>query len=256
MNTQITGELRQADFAFQANLYEARNPTRRWLHQVRRDWVVSALERYTRPSDRVIEIGVGCGIYTRILARRCADVWAIDVNADFLVALAGVENVSSVCADATEPLPVGQAQLVLSSEVLEHVDAARSQAMLRNIAAAIHDDGFLILTTPQRFATMELAARCLRWRPMLALARRLYGTVDELGHVNLLTRGALKAQISAAGFELVEEARCGLYIPVLAELGGTAGQRVAAWVAERLDRVPLLGGLLWTQCYVLRRVPA
>jgi hypothetical protein len=81
----------------------------------------------------------------------------------------------------------------------------------------------------------------------------LYGTVDELGHINLLTRGALQRQFRQVGFQVVEQHLNGLYVPVVAEFGGRAGQKVAAALATALRRVPVLSGLLWTQCYVLKR---
>jgi SAM-dependent methyltransferase len=247
--------IRQHEVAFQTNLYADANPTRRWLHETRCNWVAGAIERYTRAHDTVMEVGVGCGIFTRLLAARCASVLAVDINPDFLVALGPFERIARLQADATEALPVGGMRVVLSSEVLEHVPRDQSLAMLRNLAGAIRDDGFLILTTPQRYASMELAARLLRFGPVLALARRLYGPVAPLGHTNLLTRRELRQQLSAAGFEVVEMARRGLYIPGLAEIGGRVGQRLAAALVPLLDRIPVLGGLLWTQCYVARRVP-
>jgi hypothetical protein len=96
-------------------------------------------------------------------------------------------------------------------------------------------------------------ARLLRFGPVLALARRLYGTADELGHINLLTAPGLERQLRAAGFEPVEMTRFGFYLPVLAEFGGAPGARLIAAAGRVLSRAPLLRGLLWTQAWLLRK---
>jgi 2-polyprenyl-3-methyl-5-hydroxy-6-metoxy-1,4-benzoquinol methylase len=244
---------RQADVSFQANLYEDPNPTRRGLHQRRRDWVEAALADHVGKHTRVVEVGIGCGLFTRALSAREADVIAVDIEPAFVAGVAGVRGVSAVLADATEALPIVGQDVALCSEVLEHVSPARSLDMLRSIAGALRPGGRLILTTPQRFATVELTARLLRFRPLLALARKLYGMADELGHTNLLTAPELKRQLKAAGFVIERETRFGFYLPVVAEFGGEPGRSLLRAVERLLAPVPVLRGLLWTQAYVLRR---
>jgi hypothetical protein len=92
-----------------------------------------------------------------------------------------------------------------------------------------------------------------RFPPILALARRIYGSADELGHINLLTAGQLGRQIRAAGFETVDQYRFGFYLPAVAEFGGKAGAGLLAAMARALRPLPVLRGLLWTQGWVLRR---
>jgi len=72
---------------------------------------------------------------------------------------------------------------------------------------------FWYFTTPQPHSTVEIAARLLRFHALLALARRIYGSVDDLGHINLLTPTALRLQLKDLGFEILESTRRGLYIP-------------------------------------------
>lgn len=244
---------RQEDIAFQANLYADPNPTRRGLHQTRRDWVETKLGQYVKAGTHVLEVGIGCGVFTRALSAMKARTTALDINPSFVVGVSHVDGVTAVVADATRPLPVAEQDIALCSEVLEHVAPAQSIAMLTAIRDALRPGGILILTTPQSFATVELMARLLRFGPILALARRLYGTADELGHINLLTAAALKRQLAQAGLEIVEEKRFGFYLPIVAEFGGEAGRKLLVAAEAMLVRVPLIRGLIWTQAYVLRR---
>lgn len=245
---------RQEDIAFQANLYADPNPTRRGLHQARRDWIDAELRARVRPGARVVEVGIGCGIFTRALSAMKAEITALDINPLFVAGVAQLNGVTAMLADATESLPVDQQDIALCSEVLEHVPAVRSLDMLRSIRDSLRPGGTLILTTPQSFATVEMMARLLRFGPILALARRLYGTADELGHINLLTAPQLKRQLAQAGFRIEKEARFGFYLPVVAEFGGEAGRKLLVGLEKLLVRIPLLRGLVWTQAYILTRI--
>lgn len=252
----MTALARQEDIAFQANLYEDPNPTRRSLHGTRRAWVEAAVGPLAFPGAKVLEVGVGCGVFTHFLSRTGADVVALDINPAFIAAIEGLPNVTARVQDATEPLGVHGQDVALSSEVLEHVPADRSLAMLKAIRAAMKPSGIFVLTTPQRYATMELMARLLKFPPVLALARKVYGSVDELGHINLLTASALRRQLAAAGFTIEREARFGFYLPVVADFGGAAGHRLLRGIEGLIRNLPGLRGLLWTQAYVLRAADA
>lgn len=245
--------LTQGDIAFQLNLYQDPNPTRRYLHTVRREWVAGRLAKYTQTVGmRVLEVGVGAGIYTRILSERGCEVFAIDINADFLNGVAHLPGVMVCCTDATRRVPASGYALALCSEVLEHVDPEASTGMLRTLFDGIKPGGIVVLTTPQRTSTMETFIRLLAFRPFMALAKMIYGTVDDLGHINVLRAGELQKQLLETGFEIVEHTQLSLYLPVLAEFGGNFGQRIAQFLERRM-RGTFLSGLLWTQAYVLRR---
>jgi SAM-dependent methyltransferase len=244
---------RQGDVAFQARLYDDPNPTRRGLHSERRDWVLAEAMRHSAAGDRILEVGVGCGIFTRALSHAGRKITAVDINPAFLANVEGLAGVAVRRADATKPQDLPNHDLAICSEVLEHVDPGSSEAMLRTLHDGLRPGGILILSTPQSFSSVELMARLFRFRPILALARRLYGSADELGHINLLTAGQLKRQIAAAGFETVGQRRFGFYLPVIAEFGGGAGARVLATLGAAIRPIPVLRGLLWTQGWILRR---
>ena len=252
MNEQVIRPS-QGDVEFQRRLYEDPNPTRRGLHSTRRDWVLGQATANSKVNDRVLEVGVGCGVFTEALAAAGRRVSAVDINPAFLDNVASLKAVDIYLKDATRPLELGDHDLAICSEVLEHVPPDRSQAMLGSLYGALRPGGTLVLTTPQRFASVELVARLFRFKPVLALARRLYGSADELGHINLLTAGQLEQQIAKAGFTITARRRFGFYLPVIAEFAGKPGAALLRGIERVIRPLPLVRGLLWTQAYVLRR---
>jgi len=243
----------QGDVEFQRRLYEDPNPTRRGLHSTRRDWVLGEATANSKAGDRVLEVGVGCGVFTEALSAAGRRVSAVDINPAFLDNVAGLDAVDIYLKDATHKLELGDHDLAICSEVLEHVPADRSQAMLDSLHDALRPGGILVLTTPQRFASVELVARLFKFKPVLALARRLYGSADELGHINLLTAGQLQDQIAKAGFTIAATRRFGFYLPVVAEFGGKPGAALLRGIEGVIRPLPVVRGLLWTQGYILRR---
>lgn len=243
----------QGDIAFQEKLYHDPNPTRRGLHCARRDWIEAQLKARLQPDDVVLEVGIGCGVFTRFLVDQGVAVRAVDINPAFLDGVSQLSGVEVKLADATYDQGFRGIDIALCSEVLEHVPPNRSQAMLDQFYAALKPGGMLILSTPQRYATVELMARLFKFKLVLALAKRIYGTAEELGHINLLTRTQLQAQIKAAGFVIEEQALFGFYLPVIAEVFGKTGASFLQAVGRLISRVPMLSALIWTQAYCLRK---
>jgi SAM-dependent methyltransferase len=251
--TELALEARQGDVEFQRRLYTDPNATRRQLHCARRDWVLGHVLQFSKPGDKLLEVGVGCGVFTEALSAAEREVTAVDINPAFLDNVRPLTHVTTHLKDATRPLELGHHDVAICSEVLEHVPPASSEAMLKALFDGLRPGGILVLTTPQRFSTMELAARMLRFKPLLALARKIYGSADELGHINLLTAGELKRQLLSAGFLPVKMERFGFYLPVAAEFGGNAGATALNGAGKILEAVPGLRALLWTQAWVLKR---
>lgn len=244
---------RQNDVAFQASLYDSINPSRRWLHGVRREWVRAALRRHATVRQLAcLEVGIGCGIYTPELAT-LGSVFAIDINPVFVAAVSHLANVEACVGDVLTFAEQERFDLALCSEVIEHLP--ESAGALGNIFRSLKPGGLLILTTPHSYSTAEIFARLLSFGWVRAVVRKLYGgePVEDLGHINRLTRRALLRQIRDAGFEVVEQDDCGLYLPIAAEFGGRLGCALAKGLAAVLRVMPGLRQLLWAQCYVLRK---
>jgi 2-polyprenyl-3-methyl-5-hydroxy-6-metoxy-1,4-benzoquinol methylase len=246
-------ELNQEEMRFQQNRYEDPNPTRWYLHNNRKNWILDKLNCYVAEGTKVLEIGVGCGIFTRWLHHQGAIVTATDVNQTFLQNIANVDGIRVVCGDATEDLGFRGFEVLLCSEVIEHVDPARSQIFLSRMYESLGPNAVAIISTPQRYSTVELLARLFKYPAILWLAKAIYGTAEELGHINLLTRAEFERQIRNAGFEIEQTDLMGLYIPVIAEIGGKFGANFQYRLSNIVRNIPVLKNLLWTQAYVLRK---
>jgi SAM-dependent methyltransferase len=242
--------------ALQRILYSSRNPTRRWLHCTRRDWIYDALRRYAPNRSCALEIGPGSGVYLPILAALFESVVAADIEESYLHALepllAPHPNVTLVRDDIlASGLPAGSFDLILCSEVIEHLsDSRRALAEMFRLLRA---DGVLILSTPQRHSILEVCGKVALLPGVIELVRRVYREpVLETGHINLLTRRCARQQVTEGGFTIQETFSSGLYLPLVAELLGEAGVRFERWLEGKVKSGPL-DWLLWTQYYVAKR---
>jgi SAM-dependent methyltransferase len=244
--------------ALQRTVYQSRNPTRRYLHALRRSWVEQRIDS-AGDVTLALEVGPGSGVYLPALANRARQVVAIDREPAYLLAARDWlrdcpqgSRIAFVEADLRgAPLPPGSVDLLLCSEVLEHV--AESAELLQAMATLLKPGGQLLLTTPQPASPLELLGKVAFLPPILPLLRLLYREpVEPTGHINLMSRAVLEGQLQAAGLRIRHREVFGLYLPVIAEFGGRQGQRLLEWLDRRL-RKSLLQPLLWTQCYVLQR---
>ncbi len=242
----------------QQTLYASRNPTRRWLHAARRTWIEAALARAAAVGrGAALEIGPGSGVYVPLLVRLFERVTVSDVEAAYLDAARAAAPPGAPVAFVTDDitrsrLPAAAFDVVLCTEVIEHV--ADSPAALAGIRRLLKPGGRLVLSTPQRWSTLEACARIAFLPGVIQLVRLVYREpVLEAGHINLLTERQARRQFEGAGLAVEESGKTGLYLPVLAEVGGEPVRRLEAWLAGYLHPGPL-DCLLWTQCYVARAV--
>jgi 2-polyprenyl-3-methyl-5-hydroxy-6-metoxy-1,4-benzoquinol methylase len=239
--------------ALQRVLYESRNPTRRWLHRTRRDWISGALERLASLGSRAhaLEVGPGSGVYVPILSRLFERVTVLDIESAYLDAVRelALPNVSVVCDDIRRPTaPAARVDLLLCTEVIEHI--GESRAALAGMRRLLRPGGVLVLSTPQRYSPLEVCSRVAFLPGVIDVVRLIYREpILPTGHINLLTAAEARRQIEQAGFMIRQTHTSGIYLPLLAELGGEPVRRLAEWLEGRL-RGGRLAWLLWTQYYV------
>lgn len=238
----------------QETLYSSKNPTRRWLHCTRRDWIISALKRSAHENTgRALEVGPGSGIYLPVLADLYDQVVGIDVEMAYLEHARRLSqrcpNLSLVADDITASrLEPKSFDLILCTEVIEHI--ANSRAALQSMRRLLKKDGTLVLSTPQRYSPLELTAKVAFLPGVIDLVRVIYREpILETGHINLMTERELAGQLSAAGFSVTERHKSGMYLPLVAEFLGNFGLRCEQWL-ERICLGTVLDKFLWTQYYI------
>jgi SAM-dependent methyltransferase len=151
------------------------------------------------PGTRLLDLGCGAGRHAFEAARRGARVVALDTD---LGELRSVSSMVAAMAEAGEippagaavsaggdatamPFPDGSFDVVIASEVLEHIPADR--AALREITRVLAPGGTVAVTVPA-------------WLP----ERICWGLSDDYhnvpgGHVRIFTRHELETKLAAAG---------------------------------------------------------
>lgn len=238
----------------QETLYTSANPTRRWLHCTRRDWIKNALHRYSLINrGRALEVGPGSGIYLPVLAHLFHEVIAMDLEPVFLehakTFTGTYPNIHLILGSITKAdFLDNHFDLILCTEVIEHI--ANSFAAFKEMYRLLKPGGILVCSTPQRYSTLELMGKIAFKPGIINLIRLIYREpILETGHINLMTEKQLWDQMESAGFQIREYFKSGLYLPLIAEFMGSFGLRLEQWLESKLCHGPF-EGLLWTQYYI------
>jgi SAM-dependent methyltransferase len=241
----------------QDTLYRSKNPTRRWIHARRRDLIEQLLRSVAGPGvGRALEIGPGSGIYLPLLAGLAGEVVVTDIEPAFLdrarELMRGREAVrfvvDDICRSVLEP---SSFDLILCTEVIEHIAAWR--AAVASIARLLRPGGVLVLSTPQPWSPLEILGK-VAFRPgIIRIVKAIYREpILATGHISLVSGRQLGAELGAHGLRTEQRRWSGVYLPVVAEIGGRAALRL-----EQALEAPMLAGrlrpLLWTQYVVARR---
>jgi SAM-dependent methyltransferase len=240
----------------QETLYRSSNPTRRWLHCSRRDWIINAIENTPRPGNQAaLEVGPASGVYLPTLARLFEKVVAVDIEEAYLSHVSSVTamfpNLSVRVDDITESeLPDQAFDLVLCTEVVEHIPD--SQPAIREMRRILKPGGVLVLSTPQRYSPLELTGKIAFLPGIIEVVRLIYKEpVLKTGHINLMTAAEMTRQLTGVGFSIDASHKSGVYIPLLAEFAGETALRIEQWFERHLYG-GRFDGLLWTQYYIAR----
>lgn len=239
----------------QKTLYTSKNPTRKWLHTTRCQWICDAVQRYAKTNGSVLEVGPGSGIYLPRLSELFSSVIAADIEQDYLNGIDYIvkchSNIATKSDDITNSsFPNDCFDMVLCSEVIEHI--SDSSAALKEIHRILKPGGTLILSTPQPFSPLEQAAKVAFMPGIKQIVALVYQEpLLPLGHINLLSSRTLQKQLAQAGFTIIERHASGVYLPVFSEFFGDLAVAVQAKIETAL-RGSSLEFLLWTQYYVAK----
>jgi 2-polyprenyl-3-methyl-5-hydroxy-6-metoxy-1,4-benzoquinol methylase len=243
----------------QETLYASSNPTRRWLHCSRRDWIISALRRYASTSNNrletALEVGPGSGVYLPTLCEIFPTVYGTDIEPAYLDHSRPLQDkyahLSLIVDDITNSkLPAHSFDLILCTEVIEHISDSKSA--LCGMHNLLKPGGLLILSTPQRYSPLELTAKIAFLPGVIQLVRLIYQEpILDSGHINLMTDTEVTKQLHGAGFEIEERHKTGLYLPLLAEFARHQGLSIEQRLEQKI-RGGMLDWLLWTQYFVAK----
>ena len=142
------------------------------------------------PSDRVLEIGAGTGIFTLPIARRCREVTAVDISEGMLEILAGkaekdgLANIRTIAGNA-ETIDLGGSWTVACAfSSLEYM--ADLPAFFRRLADRIEPGGTLYFITARR--------------SLLRLFAQIGNAMRQGVWLKAHSRREIEAMLSAAGF--------------------------------------------------------
>lgn len=242
----------------QETLYKSKNPTRRWLHCTRRDWIINAINCISSEINckRALEVGPGSGIYLPVLAELFQEVTASDIEEDYLQHASVLKhrypNLCLAIDDITDTkLEKASFDLILCTEVVEHIP--NSAPAIAQMYQLLKPGGMLILSTPQRWSPLELTAKIAFLPGIIDLVRLIYREpILETGHINLMTAKQVTKQLQIAGFHISKRFKSGLYLPLVAEFTGMKGLRFEKWLETKLID-GTFDWLLWTQYYIAQK---
>jgi len=143
------------------------------------------------PSDRVIEIGAGTGIFTLAIARRCREVTAVDISTSMLeilkgkAAAEGLGNLRTIVGNAETMDIEGSYTVACAFSSLEYLTDL--QAFFCRLADHIEPGGTLYFITARRSLFRLFAQIVNAFRQGVWLKAR--------------SRGEIEAILSASGFE-------------------------------------------------------
>ena len=72
-----------------------------------------------------------------------------------------------------------------------------------------------------------------------------------MGHINLMTETQIISQIKEQDFQIIEQHKSGLYIPLVAEFMGDNGLMLEKYFESKIYGTAL-DNILWTQYYVVQ----
>ena len=125
---------------------------------------LEAVLRHIPPKSRVLDIGVGSGFFEAEALRAGHEVWGIDPSEETIIKLKGrfPAIASNLFAGRAEALPFEDSffDVVVASEVLEHLDEEIGGLALTQIVRVLKPGGLFIGTVPAREDLLKSRVVC------------------------------------------------------------------------------------------------
>jgi hypothetical protein len=152
-----------------------------------------------------VDVGSGTGEIVGWLLDDGFTTYGCEVNPS-RAAEARIQHPSATiaCADVREWTPPRIPSLVTCIEVIEHLERSQQSKLLIHIRQWLRHDSILILSTPQRTSLVSVLERVYcHWKKLE------YHWWDST-HVSVLPRTAMRRELVAAGFRIVDQVGIGL----------------------------------------------
>lgn len=111
------------------------------------------LGRYIQPSMRVLNIGVGNGLFESLALKKEVEIWSLDPNSRAIERLKkefGLGDRAKVGYSQDMPLQDAYFDMVIMSEVLEHLSVAELSETLEEVQRVLRLGGRFLGTVPAR----------------------------------------------------------------------------------------------------------
>lgn len=171
---------------------------------------LAVIEHLCRPmrEDRILELGCGTGVYTRLLADRAREIVGVDFSETAILRARSeksAKNIQYVLADIQNlsPFPRDTFQKVVAVDVLEHLTDGQLVNVLLEVNRVLSRQGLFILFTPCRTHWIE------------RLKNRHFLLKQTPGHIGVRTELEIRDSMQRSGLELKEVIRYETCIPVL-----------------------------------------
>mgnify|MGYP001567634686 CR=1 FL=1 len=131
---------------------ENKDTFQRFFRQKRFDIVLNTVLSLDVRKPKLLELGCGIGAHSLELARKGFDVTGIDINRNFIkyakkeAEKKAIKNIKFLQMDITKPINLGKYDIILTSEVIEHIINFRD--VFENIEKSLKPSGYLVLTVP------------------------------------------------------------------------------------------------------------
>ena len=236
-----------------------------WGYAKRLRFVREVIRDFFTVDRRLKVLDLGCGNGSQLAIPLASDprfeLTGIDPDAasiDHARRLAAARtNAKFVCGVIDELGPAARFDVVILSEVLEHLE--RPAEMLASATRVLDRDGVLIVTVPNGYGEFEIDSwmfRSLRLQKLvdaLVTKREMIGSTDncESGHIQFFTRSRLRELFRQAGLVIFREGAGSFLAGPIAGHFVARSRRLVDLNAAITDRLPLVLASGWY--FALRR---
>lgn len=245
-----------------------------YAHRKRLDWI----RVHLAAGSHIVELGCGTGyMVTLPLLAEGRDITGVDRDRESIAYGRQLAEQAGLSADrlVAGELDVlsGPFDVVIASEVLEHLDDKQLDEVLMLIHRKLRPGGALLVTVPNGFGWYEFEAwlwnrvglgrllaatrldrslmRLKVWlsgKPEEQLVEGHPSSLDSSPHVQRFTHGAIRRRLAGAGFKVTQTTGSSLFAGQFSNLLFTGYDRLMRWNAVLGDRVPTLAAGFFVAC--------